>query len=54
MLPFHSFLAVKVIGVTLPAANADPDLTMESEDVATTSTDNATKDAESVSTEVES
>ena len=47
----HSLLAAKVIGVTLPAENTDPDLSMESEDVATTSTDDATKDAESVSTE---
>ena len=45
-------LATKVIGVTLPAENTDPDLSMESEDVATTSADDATKDAESVSTEV--
>ena len=48
----HSLLAAKVIGVTLPAENTDPDLFMESEDAATTSTDAATKDAESVSTEV--
>ena len=48
----HSLLAAKVIGVTLPAENTNPDLSMESEDVATTSTDDATEDAESVSTEV--
>ena len=48
----HSLLAAKVIGVTLPAENTDTDLSMESEDVATTSTDDATKDVESVSTEV--
>ena len=47
----HSLLAAKFIGVTLPAENTDPDLSIESEDVATTSTDDATKDAESVSTE---
>ena len=49
---FHSLLAAKVIGVTLPAENTDPDLSMESKDVETTSTDDATKDAESVITEV--
>ena len=48
--PLHSLLAAKVIGVTLPAENTDPDLSMESEDVATTSSDDATEDAESVST----
>ena len=48
----HSILAAKVIGVTLPADNTDPDLSMKRENVATTSTDDATKDAESVSTEV--
>ena len=49
----HSLLAANVIGVTLPVENTDPDLSMESEvNVATTSTDDATKDAESVSTEV--
>ena len=48
----HSLLAAKVIGVTLPAENTDTDRSMESEDVATTSTDDATKDAESLSTEV--
>ena len=36
----HSLLlAAKVIGATLPAENTDPDLSMESEDVATTGTD---------------
>ena len=30
----HPLLAAKVIGVTLPAENTDPDLSMESEDVA--------------------
>ena len=40
----HSLLAAKVIGVTLPAENTDPDLSMESEDVATNNTDDATKD----------
>ena len=34
----HSLLTAKVIDVTLPAENTDPDLSMESEDVATTST----------------
>ena len=48
----HSLLAVKVIGVTHAAENTDPDLSMESEDVATTCTDDATEDAESVNTEV--
>ena len=48
----HSLLAEKVIGLTLPAENTDPDLSMESEDVASTSSDDATKDAESVNTEV--
>ena len=48
----HSLLAAKVIGVTLPAENTDPDLSMESEGVATTSTDDAKKDAESVSTKL--
>ena len=48
----HSLLAAKVIGVTLPAENTVPDLSKESEVVATTSADDATKDAESVSTEV--
>ena len=48
----HSRLAAKVIGVTLPAENTDPDRSMENEDVATTSTVDATEDAESVSTEV--
>ena len=35
--PLHSLLAAKLIGVTLPAENTDPDLSMESKDVATTS-----------------
>ena len=48
----HSLLAAKISCVTLPAENIDPDLSMESEDIAITSTDDATKDAESVSTEV--
>ena len=48
----HLLLAAKVIAVTLPAENTDTDLSMESEDVATTSIDDSTKDAESVSTEV--
>ena len=47
----HSLLAAKVIGVTLPAENADPDLSMECEDVATSSTDDATKYAESLTRE---
>ena len=46
----NSLLAAKVIGITLAAANTDPDISMESKDVATT--DDATEDAESVSTEV--
>ena len=45
-------MAAKVIVVTLPAEHTDPDLSMESEDVATTSTDDATQDTESVRTEV--
>ena len=48
----HSIMAAKAIGVTLPAENIDPDLSMEREDIATTITDDATKDAESVSTKV--
>ena len=48
----HSLLAAKVIAVTLPAEITDPDLSTESEDVATTSTGDATKDVESVRTEV--
>ena len=44
----HSLLAANVIGVTLPAENIDPEFSMESEDVATTSTDDATKDADQV------
>ena len=47
----HSLLADKVIGVTLPAENTDLHLSMKSEDVVTTSTDDATKEADSVSTE---
>ena len=48
----HSLLAAKDIAVTLPAENTDLDIFMKSEDVATTSTVDATKDAESVSTEI--
>ena len=47
-----SLLAAKVISVTLPAENTDPELSIESDDVATTSTYDATKDPKSVSTEV--
>ena len=35
----HFLLAAKVIGVTLPAENTDPNFSIEIEDVATTSTD---------------
>ena len=44
----YSLLAANAIGVTLPAEIIDPVLSIESEDVAIT--DDATKDAESVST----
>ena len=42
----------EIIGATLPAENTYADLTMKSEDVATTGTDDATNDAKSVTTEV--
>ena len=48
----HSILAAKVIGATHPDENTDQDLSMESKDEANTNTDDATKDAKSVSTEV--
>ena len=48
----HSLLAAKVLGVTLPHECAHLDLSMELDDVATTSTDDATKDTASLSTDV--
>lgn len=48
----RSLLSAKVLGVTLPADNTDPDLSIQSEDVATTSPDDATNDAEPVRSQV--
>ena len=48
----HLLLADKVIGVIFLVENTYFNLFMESEDVATISSDDATKDAESVSTEI--
>ena len=41
-----------MIGATLPSEHIDPDLSIETENVATTGTDGVTKQADSVSTEV--